>query len=933
MRLRRVLPLSLFVFTACLSPRAAPAQAQDRFNEELVRAFTFRNVGPFRMGARVSDIAVPATPARDHRYTFYVSTWTGGVFKTTNNGTTFEPVFDGQDRLTVGALAVAPSDPATVWVGTGDAFGSRSSYRGDGVYKSTDAGGSWTRMGLEDSHHISRVVVHPTNADVVFVAAMGHLYSPNEERGVFKTTDGGRNWERVLFVNDRVGAIDLVLHPQNPDVLYAATYDMDRLPWMYRNGGPESGIYKTQDGGSSWRKLTGGLPTGPIGRIGLALYPPRPDTLYAVVNNLNTRPPTEAEIEQARARGREVQDRTIRGEVYRTEDGGERWVKMNRPEDDVSPKGGGYLGSGDEDLDGFTQIRVDPNDDQTIFTLSVSMGSSTDGGRSWVDITWPPRVRFPGIFGDVRALWIDPEDSQRIILGSDASIFVSSDGGATSDHHYNLPVGEVYGVGVDMEDPYNVYAGLQDHEAWRAPSAGPRGDIGVLDWDALGSGDGMFVQVDPADSRWAYTTSEWGGIFRVDQVEGHRTSIRPSRPGGGAPYRFIWGTPFHMSPHDGRVIYTGGEVLLRSRDRGDTWEEVSPNLSTYDGKEPLRVAEGEVPTNRWFSVSAISESPLTRGVIWVGMSDGKVHLTRDDGAIWTDRTTAVAAAGGPEEAYVSRVRASNHAEGRAYLSKSGNKSDDFRPYLFRTDDYGATWRSVAGDLPEEPIHVVWEDHRNPDLLFVGNGTGVFVTIDGGRHWVKMNNNMPNLPVLDLLVHPRESDLVVGSWGRGLFITNIAPLQELTEAVLAEDAHLFSIKPTAQRIEWSFGANDALFAQRHILTPNEPGGMKISYYLRNPVPGGVEATITDARGAEVARLQGEGAPGINTVMWNMRAGGGAGGFGGGRGGGGSVLDRWIPLGEYTVTLEAGGITVTRSAQITRTQGWPLVPPTRVIRERP
>jgi len=905
-----------------VSPQAGPGL----FNEGLLKGFTYRNLGPFRMGARISDIAVPDSPAKAHLTTFYVATWTGGLWKTTNNGTTYEPVFDGQTKQTIGDVTVAPSNPDIVWVGTGDGYCSRSSYAGDGVYKSPDAGKTWTNMGLRDSHHIARIVIHPQNPDIVYVAALGHLYSENAERGVFKTADGGRSWAKVLFINEKVGIVDLVMNPRNPEVLYAASYDKRRFPWMYVNGGPESAIYKTSDGGKIWARLGGGLPGGRIGRIGLDIYPKNPDILYAVVENANSRPATKTEAAQDQARGFEPRERMVGGELYRTSDGGSTWTKMNSAEDNVSSKGPYY----------FSQIRIDPNDDQKIFITGVSLGNSTDGGRTWHDIDWPPRRLFATMFGDVRTLWIDPQDSDRMILGSDGGIFLSYDGGKTCDHTYNLPLGENYALGVDMEEPYNIYAGLQDHEHWKGPSNAPHNrGVTLLDWKALGGGDGMFTQVDPTDSRWLYTTMQYGGHFRVDQKLGIRTSIAPVREKGLPPYRFIWNTPIHISPHNSRILYTGGQVLLRSLDRGDHWQEISPDLSTNDTAKIMPSSEGGIPGGiPFFAISSISESPLKPGTIWVGTSDGKVQLTRDGGATWTDLTAAVASAGGRVDAYVSRVRASSHREATAYVAKNGYRNDDFRPFIYKTEDFGKTWTSLAANLPNEPVNVVWEDAKNPQLLFLGNDTGVFVSIDSGKSWAKMNNNIPNVPVHDLLVHPREADLVIGSYGRGIFVTNIAPLQEMTEAMLAEDVHLFSVKPTAQLVAWSFGANDYLFGDKHIITPNEPNGVAIRYYLKSKAPGPVKLTVTEPSGLELVSFDGPTEPGIHTWIWNMRpAAARRPGAGPGAGAGGrprDALGQWVPPGEYAVVLETGGKKWTEKARITKTIGWSIGPSPQVIR---
>jgi hypothetical protein len=916
--------IAAFAIAAGLLPAVEPhAQSTGAFNEQLLRPFTYRNLGPFRMGARTSDIAVPTAPAKDHLYTFYVGFWTGGLWKTTNNGTTFEPLFDGQNKLAIGDVTVAPSDSNVVWVGTGDAFTSRSSYAGDGVYKSTDAGRTWKNMGLKDSHHISRIVVHPANPSVVYVAAMGHLFSTNAERGVFRTTNGGETWERVLFISDKIGVIDLAMNPKSPDVLYAATYDKQRLPWQMINGGPDSGIHKTTDGGKTWTKLGGGLPTGRIGRIGLDIFLGNPDILYAVIENDNPRASASAPPSGGATAGQAAVP-IIGGEVYRTENAGQTWTKMNADDYNVSPKGPYY----------FSQIRVNPGNEKELFVTQDGYRHSLDGGKTWN----APNV-FPRMFGDYRTLWIDPENPQRMIAGSDGGIAISYDGGRTGDHYANIPVGEIYSIGVDMDDPYNLYAGLQDHEHWKGPSNGPMGRVTVWDWIAVGDNDGIFTQVDPTDSRWLYTTRQYGGQTRVDQKMGYETNIWPQRAEGD-PYRFQWATPIAISPHNSSTIYAGAQFLLRSTDRGDHWTEISPDLSSNDKSRIIRESEGGVPGGiPWFAITSISESPVTKGVIWAGTSDGKVQVTRNDGGAWTDTTAKITVVGGREDAYVSRVRASSHVAGRAYVSKSGYRFDDFKPYLYRTDDFGATWTSIAGDLPKEPINVVWEDARNPNLLFIGNDTGVFVSINSlsrGARWVKMNNNMPNVAVHDLVVHPREQDLILGTYGRDFWITNVGALQELTDAVLAEGVHLFSIKPTTQRVTWSFGANDYLFGQRHLSTPNEPSGMLIRYYVQTAGTGG-SIVITDANGQEVARLRAPVEAGINTVRWDTRLGGRGGGPGGGaagRGGGatrgGAGLDQLAPLGEYTVTLDIAGKKFTQKAKIAKTQGWPTGAVPQIIR---
>lgn len=883
------------------------------FDESLIKFVNFRNMGPYRVGAAISDIAVPESPLKAHLYTFYVATWSGGLWKTTNNGTTFEPVFDGP----VGDVALAPSDPDTVWVGTGDAFGSVRSHAGDGVYKSVDGGRTWANVGLRDSHHIARIVIHPSNPDVVYVAAMGHLFSFNRERGVFKTTDGGRTWRQALFVSEKTGVVDLVMDPSDPDVLYAAAYEKQRRPWVFINAGPESGIYKTRDGGLTWNRLAGGLPSGALGRIGLDIYLKDPRIVYAVVENANRRPATEDEAALDERRGLPPQDREVGGEVYRTEDGGGTWKKMNSARDNVSSKGPFY----------FSQIRVDPNDDLKIFVTGVSLANSTDGGRTWHDLDWPPRQLFTKMFGDVRTLWIDPQNSDRMIMGSDGGVYVSYDGGATCDHYYNLPISQFYAVGADMEDPYNIYGGLQDHEHWKGPTSSvDRQGITLLDWTALGGGDGMYTQADPEDGRWLYTSMQYGGFFRVDQKLGRQMGITPQREAGRPPYRFLWCPPLHISPHNSAVLYVGAQVLLRSLDRGEHWQEVSPDLTGGDETEPVPRARGGQP---WFAVSTLGESPVSPGVIWVGTSDGRLWVTKNGGSTWSDLTKRLAAAGAPEKLYVSRVFPSHFKAGAAYVTKTGFWHDDFRPFVFKTEDFGATWKSLSDGLPESPVNIVFEDRKNPELLFLGTDIGAYVSIDGGRRWVRFGR-LPVVPVKDLLVHPMENDLVVATFGRGLYVADISPLQEMNETMLEEDVHLFDIEPVVQRVVRGFGANDYLFGDRHLVTPNEPNAVAVNYYLRTKLEGGVTVIMTDASGLEAARLQGKAEPGVNTVLWDMRRRPAS------QGGTvtvrrpSDILEQWVPPGDYLITLEAGGKKITKTARIKGTSGWKVGPTSVPIR---
>jgi len=906
--------ISVFVlFFGLIITLEAKGKSQDFFSEELLKGFTFRNLGPYRAGSWITDFAVPDFPEKAHLYTFYVGTRNGGLWKTINNGTTFEPVFDAQEFLSIGDVALAPSNPDILWVGTGEAYNARSSQRGDGVYKSPDAGKTWKNMGLQDSHHIARIIIHPKNPDIVFVAAMGHLYSSNEERGVFKTSNGGKTWEKVFYINEKVGVIDLVMNPANPDTLYAAAYEKYRLPWHFEEGGAESAIYKTIDSGKTWARLSNGLPHGKIGRIGLDIYLKNPNIVYAVIENANKRPPTEEESKQDKQRGLEPQERAIGGEVYRTDDGGKTWKKMNSAKDDPSGKAA-YS---------FNQIRVDPNNDQNVFVIGICLANSTDGGKSWHDIDWPPRRLFSRMFGDVRTLWIDPQNSDRILLGSDGGVHISYDGGKTCDHYYNIPLGEFYAVGVDMEDPYNIYGGLQDHDSWKGPSNGWSGQVALEDWVIVGGGDGMSNQVDPTDSRWLYNCREFGNHYRVDQKLGIRNNIFPRREKGQPPYRFNWTPPLHISPHNSQIIYTGAQVLLRSLNRGDSWQQISLDLTTND---PLKTkGRGNI---QHCTIITISESPLMPGLIWVGTDDGKVWMTKDFGADWKDLTKNVAAAGGPEDYWVSRVFTSHHKEGTAYVSKTGYHRDDFRPFLYKTEDLGETWISLSSNLPESPVNAIFEDRKNPELLFLGTDMGVFVSIDGGKKWLRFKRDMPQAPVKDLLVHPRENDLVIGTYGRGIFVADISPLQEINEKVLEEDIYLFEVEPKPQRILRNFG-NYNLYGDRHLATPNEPDGLVINYYLKSPVKEKIKITITDPYGNEINSLAGTTKAGMNTVIWDMTKKLRKEEFGESERRGRAEFRPLAPPGEYVITLEVGEKKLTHRARITQRIGWPIGPATATI----
>jgi len=867
---------------------------QEAFNDDFVKTFSFRAIGPARQCGRILHVAVP----ENQPFTFYVAPASGGLWKTVNNGTTFEALLPDQSNVSIGHVALAPSNPDIIWVGTGDPASGRIPFRGHGLYKSTDGGKTWKDMGLKETRHIGRIAVHPRNPDIVYVAAVGYHFSFNPERGLYKTADGGKTWAKVLFISDKVGVVDVAINPQNPDIVLAATYDKRRVPWNFDEGGPESAIYKSTDSGKTWKRLAGGLPSGKIARIGLAIYPKKPNIISAIVDNLNKRPATKEEADQdKRNKIDPAKERTIGGEVYRTDDGGTTWRKMNATKD---PVGGGKW---------YGQIYVDPNNDKIIYVPSVNFNRSLDGGKTWGK-TGPENIA-RSVHVDHHALWIDPKNSHHLILGHDGGLAMSYDFGKTWDAFDTLPLAQFYAIGVDMEEPYNIYGGLQDNGSIKIPSNGLSGEITRDDWVSVGGGDGQYNVVDPTESRWLYNASQNGAFQRLDQKTGITRSIRPTRAKEKPPFRFNWTAPIQISPHNSRVLYVGAQVVLRSMNRGDTWQEISPDLTTNDPEK----LKGNI---EYGTLTSISESPFTPGIIWAGADDGKVQITKNGGATWTDVTQKIKAAGGPEAHYVSRVLASNFKEGAAYVTKTGFPYDDYKPYVFRTEDFGETWTPISANLPEGTVYVIAEDRKNPNLLFLGTEMSVFVSIDGGKKWVMMNKNLPaNALVHDLLIHPRDNDLIAATHGRGLFIADITPLQEMKDKFWSEDIYLFEVEPKIQWMPRRTGIGNTS-GDRVYNAPNEPNGLTVNYYLKNAFQEKARITFTDPYGEEMAKLEGKAEAGMNSVFWNMQRAlpGDASGqaqaapaqFQSRRQG------RLAAPGEYVVILEVGGKKLTRRTQI-------------------
>lgn len=801
----------LLVFAVCATwPSSLIAQPKA---EHILEGISYRSIGPTRQGGRVVAFAV----SQQNPFTFYAAAGPGGVFKTENNGNTFFPVFDNENIASVGDVAVAPSDDKIVWIGSGEANLRNSSYYGNGVYKSVDGAKTWQHMGLPESHHIGRVLIHPQDPDIVYVAAQGHYYSENPERGIYKTDDGGNTWTKSLDikVDDRhIGATEVQMDPKNPDVLYGITYDRLRTPWSFKTGGVGSGIYKSTDAGDSWAKLENGLPTGALGKIGIDVYLKDPNILYAT---LDVKQPSGGSVH----------------EIYRSDDAGSSWKRVSAEGESIGGRSN-YYG----------QIIVDPNNDKHVYVLGTIVHESFDGGKSWGQ-----HIKYGG---DNHSLWVDPKNSNHMLLGYDYGMAISHDAGKNWYHPDELPLGQFYAVGVDMEYPYNVYGGTQDFGSWKGPSTKKgRFPIRFEDWEHVNGGDGFYNLVDPNDGRWLYSGSQFGHITRINQKTGERKTIMGD---DSEELRFNWNTPLLISPHNSKTLYVGAQKLLRSRDRGDSWDTISPDLAGFDESK-----KGFGPFV-YGTLTTIDESPVQQGVIWVGTDNGHVHLTTDDGKNWVNLDKKIRK---NPDYWVTRVTASSHDAGTAYVTYSGLRRDDFRPFIYKTTDYGKTWTSISKGLPNESVNVIKEDHKNPNLLFIGTDKAVYCSLDGGQNWLKMKNNMPTIAIHDLVIHPRENDLVVGTHGRSIYIADISVLQQLSADVLEQEIHLFEIEP---KVQWRMNRQPAVSAQ-NFSGENEPQGVVINYYIKNRPKDKIKIAIYKDDEL-IYETMGTNEPGLNQVLWGM-----------------------------------------------------------------
>ncbi len=815
------------LLAALAATMAAPALvAQQAITEAELAAFQPRHVGPAVAGGRIHDIeALPHDPS-----TAYVASASGGLWKSVNRGISWTNLWEHMPVSTFGDLAIAPSDPSILYAGTGEQQNRQSTSWGNGVYRSNDGGATWEHLGLDETHHTGRVQVRPSNPDIVYVAALGNLWRSSPDRGVYRSRNGGRSWDKVLFVDDYTGAVDLAIDPSDPDILYAAMYQRQRRTWGFNGGGPGSGVYKTTDGGDSWRELTNGIPDGDKGRIGIAVSQTNPRILNIL-----------------------VQHSTESG-GYRSEDGGESWEKVS--DQNIRPM---Y----------YSHIFIDPTDSDRVYTLATSSHRSEDGGRTFEEIA--PRPTYDvGVHADHHTMWIDPGDPEHFYLAGDAGLHETYDRGVTFRRINNLPIGQFYGITVDNNDPYRIYGGMQDNHSWMGPSE-TRSWEGIVDdeWRQSGFGDGMYQQSDP-DGRTIYVNAQNGTWTRFDNVTGDMMSLRLTAPEGEEPYRWDWASPSLISRHDPNVVYLGGNRLFISRDRGDSFTRTE-DLTRQEDRDDLEImgvrgADTRLSrndgTSSYGEIVTITESPVDPAVLWVGTDDGNVQVSRDGGRSWNE--VSGAAPGLPDGTYVSRVLASADGPGAAYVTFDAHRDGDFRPWVYRTEDHGASWTALHGDLPSGSVNVIAEHPDNPAVLFLGTEHHVFASTDRGANWARF----PGLPTTaydDMVIHPREKDLVLGTHGRSIIIIDdVGPLARYS-ASADDPVTLYDAPPGTLMNYWK---DTSYRGQAVFMGENPVDGTVVTYRL-GPGSGPALLTVRNAAGEVVRTMELPSGPGVHRVDWDLR----------------------------------------------------------------
>ena len=817
--------------TSAQTVESALAQKQNMVENSLVKNVAFDNIGPTIMSGRVTDLAVnPEKPSE-----FYVGYASGGVWHTTNNGTTFTPILDNAQTQNVGDIAVDWKN-RTIWVGTGENNSSRSSYAGIGILKSTDNGKTWQNMGLKDSHHIGRILINPNNADEVLVGVTGHLYSANQERGIYKTNDGGKTWSKTLFVDDMSGIIDMDVNPENFEVMFASSWTKDRKAWNFDGSGNNSAIYKSTDAGDTWTKIStkdSGFPTGDgVGRIGIAVYD---DNMVYAVHDSQFRRPSEDKKDnskltkedfkfmtmdvfmalddvkldkflkengfQEKYRAQNVKQMVRSGnvkpkdlasyledansmlfdtpvigtEVYKSTNGGLSWNKTHGGYlDDIYYSYGYYFG----------EINVAPNNSEHIYIYGVPIVKSKDGGKTFTSIS------AENVHADHHALWINPQNPKHLINGNDGGVNITYDDGENWIKNNSPSVGQFYAINVDNAKPYNVYGGLQDNGVWKGAHTAPEDkswhQSGQYPWESIMGGDGMQIEIDSRDHNIVYTGFQFGNYFRLNLDSQKQIYIQPKHELGENPYRFNWQTPILLSSHNQDILYLGGNKLMRSMNQGDDWEAISGDLT--NGGKKGNVAYG--------TLTSISESPFQFGLIYTGSDDGLVSLTKDAGSSWNTISSNL-----PKDLWVSRVIASQHKKERVYITLNGYRWDDFSSYVYMSDDLGSTWKDIGSNIPASPVNVIREDPENENILYLGTDNGAYVSFNQGENWEAFSKNLPEVAVHDIVVHPEEKDLLIGTHGRSIYKTDIAPVQKMSEEMKSTQLTIFDIEDIPFSSRW------------------------------------------------------------------------------------------------------------------------------------
>jgi photosystem II stability/assembly factor-like uncharacterized protein len=833
----------LWTLALCILAVAAAAHAQ-QYDPEMFKGMKYRLVGPWRGGRSLTAVGVRGEPN-----TYYFGAVAGGVWKTTNGGMTWTPLFDKQPVSSIGSVAVADSDPNTIYAGTGEACIRGNISHGDGVYKSTDAGKTWKNVGLRDTRNIGRVIVHPRNPDVVYVAALGHAYGPNAERGVFRSLDGGKTWEKVLYKDEKTGAIDITFVPGNPNVLFATMWEAGRTPWSMTSGGPGSGLYKSTDGGATWKEVKGnGWPETVLGKIGVSVSGANPNRVYVIMEALEEF-----------------------GGLYRSDDGGENWKQMTS---DHRLRHRPWY---------YTHVTAHPANADTVYVLNVSLYKSTDGGKNFEPVGGIPH-------GDHHGLWIDPDDPRRIINANDGGATISVDGGQTWSRQDNQPTAQFYHVATDNQFPYNLYGSQQDNSSVRIASRSDKNGIGRAEWDPVGGGEAGYIGPHPIEPDIVYAGEYFGILTRYDHStrQTQNISVWPDDTDGheaaNLKYRFNWTQPILVSKHDPRVLYYTGNHVFRSTTQGMSWEVISPDLTRNDKSKQQRsggpVTGENISIEYYNVVFSFAESPIQKDLLWAGTDDGLVHLTRDGGKTWTNVSPKM------EEGMVSIIDASPHSAASAYIAVDRHKFDDFRPYIYRTQDFGQTWSKITDGIPDGTfVRAVREDPKRKGLLYAGTETGIYVSFDDGTHWQSLQLNLPTSPIHDLVV--KDDDLCVATHGRAFWILDdLSPLRQMSEAIAKSDVHVFTPAP-AWRLRPGYG-----YSRDQFVGENPPNGAVLYYSLKAETKNEITLEILDAKGKVIRKysskekvVQGKPLPesplpetkpdllpttaGVNRFLWNLR----------------------------------------------------------------